>query len=85
MLSPNTLLQNRYRIKRAIAKGGMGMVYEAEATHLDNTTVAVKQTFLTKTGCANSSSAKPPCWRSCAIPRCPKSQTISSKASGNFW
>ncbi|MGH9801368.1 MAG: serine/threonine protein kinase, partial [Blastocatellia bacterium] len=45
MLSPNTLLQNRYRIKRAIAKGGMGMVYEAEAVHLGNTIVAVKETF----------------------------------------
>lgn len=45
MLAPNTLLQNRYRIKRAIAKGGMGMVYEAEAVHLGNTVVAVKETF----------------------------------------
>lgn len=45
MLAANTLLQNRYRIKRAIAKGGMGMVYEAEAIHLGNTIVAVKETF----------------------------------------
>jgi formylglycine-generating enzyme required for sulfatase activity len=44
MLPPNTLLQNRYRIKRALAKGGMGVVYEAEAVHLGHTIVAVKQT-----------------------------------------
>ncbi|MDQ3010848.1 MAG: protein kinase, partial [Acidobacteriota bacterium] len=45
MLSPNTLLQNRYLIKRTIAKGGMGMVYEAEAIHLGRKPVAVKETL----------------------------------------
>jgi serine/threonine protein kinase len=45
MLAPDTLLQNRYRIKRQLAQGGMGAIYEAEAVHLGGTTVAVKETF----------------------------------------
>ena len=45
MLSNGTLLQERYRIIRLLARGGMGAVYEAEAVHLGNTPVAVKQTF----------------------------------------
>src|SRR5262245_49880961 len=47
MLSPGTLLQNRYCIKRHLARGGMGTVYEAEAIHLGRTPVAVKETFFT--------------------------------------
>jgi hypothetical protein len=45
MLANGTLLQERYRIIRLLARGGMGAVYEAEAVHLGNATVAVKQTF----------------------------------------
>ena len=45
MLANGTLLQGRYRIIRLLAHGGMGAVYEAEAVHLGNATVAVKQTF----------------------------------------
>jgi formylglycine-generating enzyme required for sulfatase activity/serine/threonine protein kinase len=45
MLSNGTLLQQRYRIIRLLARGGMGAVYEAEAVHLGNAPVAVKQTF----------------------------------------
>ena len=45
MLSPGVILQQRYRIKRLLARGGMGAVYEAEAVHLRNAIVAVKETF----------------------------------------
>src|SRR5262245_18174348 len=45
MLANGTLLQERYRIIRLLARGGMGAVYQAEAVHLGNTPVAVKQTF----------------------------------------
>ncbi len=45
MLANGTLLQNRYLIKRPLAQGGMGTVYEAEAIHLGHAPVAVKQTF----------------------------------------
>src|SRR5262245_33284038 len=45
MLSPGVVLQNRYRIKRLLARGGMGAVYEAEAVHLRNVIVAVKETL----------------------------------------
>jgi serine/threonine protein kinase len=46
MLTPNTVLQNRYRIIRQLGQGGMGTVYEAEALRL-STTVALKETHFT--------------------------------------
>jgi eukaryotic-like serine/threonine-protein kinase len=42
LLSPNAILQDRYRIVRQLGKGGMGAVYEAVDLRLD-ATVAVKQ------------------------------------------
>jgi hypothetical protein len=44
MLLPNTLLQNRYRIRRQIGGGGMGVVYLAEDTRLPGRRCAVKET-----------------------------------------
>jgi serine/threonine protein kinase len=43
-LEPGTLLQDRYRIVRAIGHGGMGAVYEARHEGLAKT-VAMKETF----------------------------------------
>ena len=48
MLYPGVILQQRYRIKRLLARGGMGAVYEAEAVHLRNAIVAVKETFFSE-------------------------------------
>jgi len=45
MLSNGSVLQNRYRVKRLLAQGGMGAVYEAEAIHLGGVSVALKQTL----------------------------------------
>ena len=42
LLSPDTLLRNRYSIVRLIAQGGMGAIYEAKDQHLGHT-VALKQ------------------------------------------
>src|SRR5262245_18995288 len=45
MLSPNTILQNRYRIVRKLGQGGMGAIYEAIDERV-SCVVALKQTLV---------------------------------------
>jgi serine/threonine protein kinase len=44
MLTPDTILQGRYKIVRQLGQGGMGTVYEAVDQRLD-TIIALKETF----------------------------------------
>lgn len=47
MLTPNMILQNRYKIERLLAQGGMGAVYLATDLRLGNT-VALKETLFSE-------------------------------------
>ncbi|HEX8653461.1 MAG TPA: protein kinase [Pyrinomonadaceae bacterium] len=47
MLTPNTILQDRYQIIRQLAQGGMGTVYEAIDLRFENQ-VALKETHFTE-------------------------------------
>lgn len=49
MLSPGTILQNRYRIVREFGHGGMGTVYEAVDQRV-NSIVALKETTASRDG-----------------------------------
>lgn len=53
MLSPNTILQNRYRVIRKLGQGGMGAVYEVLDQRV-NCLVALKETLATRDGEARS-------------------------------
>ena|GEM_PF-5677281 len=44
MITPGTVLQNRYAVERQIGEGGMGAVYLATDTRFGST-VALKETF----------------------------------------
>ena len=53
MLTPETILQNRYLILTLLAQGGMGAVYQAKDQRLGNI-VALKETFFNDDALSNA-------------------------------
>ena len=84
MLAPNTLLQNRYRIKRQLAQGGMGAIYEAEAVHLGGTVVAVKETFFFEEKLRRQFEREAATLASLRHPSLPKVSDHFSEGAGQF-
>ena len=83
MLTPETVLQGRYRIVRQLGQGGMGAVYEAIDQRLD-TTVALKETLFAEERLRKQFEREARLWLVLHHPALPRVSDHFSEGDGQF-
>ena len=88
MIQVGKLFAGRYRILKAIGRGGMADVYLANDLILDNEKVAIKvlrTNYQTDQVAVHVSSVKHVPWQNSVIPISLQSETLAKKTASSSW